>query len=226
VGRRFSRLRRLGKYLLLDLDGELDSIVVHLGMTGRLLVVDPSTPRAPHTHVVWSLGRAELRFVDPRRFGQVKLAPRGRLPELDALGPDPLGPGFTAEALHAMTRVARRGIKDFLLDQSRIAGIGNIYASEALFEAAIDPRIRANRLTRARVETLRKGIVTVLQRGLRNRGTTLRDYVDANGEMGANQHALRVYGREGEKCRRCRGVVRRLPNEARGTFYCPGCQKR
>ncbi len=229
VGRRVVAVRRLGKYLLVDTDGA-HSIVVHLGMTGRLLVVGEDVPRASHTHVVWSLdGARELRFVDPRRFGLVRAIRAGReaeIPELATLGVDPLGPALTPAHFGDLARATRRAVKAFLLDQSRVAGIGNIYACEALFEAGVHPLTPANRLTRSRVEALRLGIVTVLERGLRNRGTTLRDYRDADGVEGSNQQSLAVYGRAGKPCPRCGKRVRRLPNEARGTWFCPGCQKR
>jgi formamidopyrimidine-DNA glycosylase len=199
-------------------------------MTGRLRVVSASEPREPHTHVVWTLDRdRELRFADARRFGQVKVVLRSEendLPDLGQLGVDPLSRAMTTDALLALTRASRRPVKTFLLDQTRIAGIGNIYACEALYRACIHPAVPANRLTRERVERLRNAIVEVLRTGLRNRGTTLRDYVDADGERGRNQHALDVYGREGKACRRCGRTVKRLTHEARGTFFCPGCQKR
>jgi formamidopyrimidine-DNA glycosylase len=227
VGRRVIALRRAAKYLLFDTDGG-DTIVVHLGMTGQLRIMPQKTPREAHTHVVWTLDRGrDLRFVDPRRFGQVAaIRDPSELPELAHLGVDPLGPGLTTDHLHELAHRTSRPVKVFLLDQRRIGGIGNIYASEALFVAGIHPATPANRLSRARVETLRVGIVTVLERGLRNRGTTLRDYVDADGLAGENQHALAVYGREGQACLRCGGRVRRLTHDARGTFYCPGCQSR
>ena len=227
VGQRLIALRRAAKYLLIETSSG-DTLVVHLGMTGRLRVVPSTTRREPHTHVVWSLdGGRDLRFVDPRRFGMVAtVGDPAEMPELAHLGVDPLGPELTANHLYDLVHATRRVVKVFLLDQRRIAGIGNIYASEALFVAGIHPATPANRLSRARVETLRVGIITVLERGLRNRGTTLRDYVDADGLAGENQHALAVYGREGQACMRCEGRVRRLTHDARGTFYCPRCQSR
>jgi formamidopyrimidine-DNA glycosylase len=227
VGRRVVALRRAAKYLLIDTDGT-ETIVVHLGMTGQLRVVPAGSSRLAHTHVVWTLdGGRELRFVDPRRFGLVAaIREPDEIDELAHLGLDPLGPEMTADRLYELAHATRRAVKVFLLDQRRVAGIGNIYASEALFVAGIHPATPANRLSRARVETLRVGIVTVLERGLRNRGTTLRDYVDADGQAGENQHELAVYGREGQACLRCGGRVRRLTHDARGTFFCPRCQTR
>lgn len=227
VGKRVAAVRRIGKYLLVDLRGG-HTVVVHLGMTGQLRVAPSNARREAHTHVVWTLDKGrDLRFVDPRRFGFVAAVREpAEMPELAILGVDPLGPGLTVDHLYELAHRTRRAVKVFLLDQRRIAGIGNIYASEALFVAGIHPATPANRLSRPRVETLRVGIVTVLERGLRNRGTTLRDYRDADGVAGENQHALAVYGREGKACLRCAGRIRRLTHEARGTFYCSGCQTR
>lgn len=228
VGHRVEAVRRRAKYLLVDLDGD-DSVVVHLGMSGQLRVMPGATPRPAHTHVALALdGGRELRFIDPRRFGLVAVVRRGdeeALPELAILGRDPLAPALDGAALHAMTRGARCAIKSFLLDQRRVAGVGNIYACEALFEARIHPGTLAGRLSRARAEALAAAVVRVLERGIANRGTTLRDYVDVAGEAGANQRELRVYGREGEACpRRDGGRIRRVTTQARGTFYCPRCQ--
>jgi formamidopyrimidine-DNA glycosylase len=226
-GRRVESVRRLAKYLLVDFERG-GVIVVHLGMTGRLGVVAAEAPRAPHTHLVWSLddGR-ELRFVDARRFGYVGTAARGRereVPELALLGIDPLSGEL--ERLGELLRDCRRPLKAFLLDQSRVAGLGNIYASEALFEARIHPAARTDRLAPRRVVALRNAIVTVLKRGIQNRGTTFSSYVDADGREGNNQRSLRVYGREGEECaRRDGGRIRRVVTQARSTFYCPICQR-
>ena len=230
VGRRFAPPRRRGKYLLLDVEGG-HVVVVHLGMSGCLRLAPAGEARLPHTHVVWRLdGGRELRFVDPRRFGFVRAARRDReaqLAELARLGPDPLDVGFTPGYLRARARATARGLKTFLLDQSVVAGLGNIYVAEALFEARIHPGTKANRLSPARAATLRDAILTVLSRSLGNRGTTLRDYVDADGEAGHNQHVLRVYGRDGEPClRRDGGRVRRVVTQGRSTFYCPSCQRR
>jgi formamidopyrimidine-DNA glycosylase len=226
-GHRVEAVRRWAKYLLIDFEGG-GAIVVHLGMTGRLGVVAADAPRPPHTHAIWRLdGGRELRYVDVRRFGLIEAVRRGReheLAELAILGVDPLSREI--ERLGALLGGARRAVKAFLLDQSRIAGIGNIYACEALFEARIHPAARTDRLAPRRVEALRNAIVTVLERGIQNRGTTFRDYVDSDGLEGANQHALRVYGRAGEPCpRQDGGKVRRVVTQARSTFYCPICQR-
>ncbi len=229
AGKKVTALRRLGKYLLIDTEANA-TVVVHLGMSGRLSVVRADAARAPHTHVVFALeGGHELRFVDPRRFGWLTTGRPGAekdLEELAILGVDPLAPEFTAECLHALARSSRRPMKSFLLDQSKIAGLGNIYVAEALFGAAIHPGLHADKLSRARVGALRDAIVEVLERALAHRGTTLRDYTDGEGRAGQNQFQLHVYDRAGKACPRCGRKVRRVVDQGRSTFFCPGCQKR
>jgi formamidopyrimidine-DNA glycosylase len=231
AGRRIIAAHRRAKYLLVELD-QGGVIVVHLGMTGQLLVTDAAAPRPRHTHVVFALGDGrELRFVDPRRFGVVKpfrsAADCDAWPELGKLGIDPLGPELTSERVHALGRATTRGLKLLLLDQAKIAGLGNIYVSEALWEAGLHPHKAGTSLTRAQAARLRDSIVLVLERGLQNRGTSLSDYVDGTGTPGDNQKALRVYGREGEACFRCAtGRISAVVTQGRATFYCPKCQTR
>jgi formamidopyrimidine-DNA glycosylase len=166
-----------------------------------------------------------LRFVDPRRFGWVAAADAlDEMPELRALGPDPLQQ-LDAPALAAALAQSRAPIKAFLLDQRRVAGLGNIYVSEALFRAGVHPTTPARRACK-RAEALVAGIRAALEQGIANRGTTLRDYVDADGEAGSNLAALLVYGREGEPCRTCAAAVRRRVDANRSTFFCPKCQRR
>jgi formamidopyrimidine-DNA glycosylase len=225
VGRKLGGARRLGKYILLDLPGGA-GVSVHLGMTGRLRVQPAAAPREAHTHVVFRLsGGDELRFVDARRFGWVAAGdPLAALPGLAALGPDPLhalDAAGLAEALHGV----RAPVKAFLLDQRRIAGIGNIYACEALHRAAIHPATPAARV-RGRAAALLDGIRAALEEGIARRGTTLRDYVDADGFPGDNAAALLVYGREGLPCPRCQAPVRRRVDGGRSTFFCARCQRR
>jgi formamidopyrimidine-DNA glycosylase len=233
-GRAIGAVRRRGKYLLLDLEGrrvpggapERPGLIVHLGMSGRLRVQPPEAPREKHTHVVWTLddGR-ELRFVDPRRFGAViAAADVDARPEIAGLGPDPLA-DVTAEALAEALARSRAPIKAFLLDQRRVAGLGNIYVCEALFRAGVHPTTPARRL-QARAGALVDGIRAALELGIENRGTTLRDYVDAEGGSGGNQAALLVYGREEAPCPRCGAPVRRRVDAGRSTFFCARCQRR
>ena len=233
VGARIEAVDRIGKYLLVRLSrGHV--LLSHLGMSGQLLFSPAASARAAHTHVVFQLAPLrggngdELRYVDPRRFGVlVAYAERdlAMCPELHSLGPDPLSESFTLDYFLAEARTSRRDIKQFLLDQNRIAGLGNIYVAEALHAAGISPRRRADRLGPARVEKLHAAIRSVLFSSVERRGTSLRDYVDADGASGGNQHHLAVYGREGERCHACGAIVRRLVQGARSTFYCPGCQR-
>ena len=238
-------VERRGKYLLLHLSrGPVpgaaaraprtstrgDVLLCHLGMTGQLLVEHTSTARPAHTHVAIALdgGGDELRYVDPRRFGCVAaLADReiARAPELAVLGVDPLTADFTDELLGRVLAGSRRAVKDLLLDQRHVAGIGNIYAAEVLFVAGISPRRRADRVGPRQALALAAAIRSVLAAAVERRGTTISDYVDADGRSGDNQHHLGVYGREGAPCHRCGTRVRRLVQGARSTFYCPRCQR-
>lgn len=219
VGKTFGEPERKGKHLLLRTDGGV--IVVHLGMSGQLLISRAAAPRAPHTHVIWSLsdGR-ELRFVDPRRFGLVAAG------EVGGSGVEPLGGDFDDARLRDLLTGSRRVLKAFLLDQTKIAGLGNIYVCEALFLSRIHPTARADRVTGARVGALRQAIVEVLRGAIKNRGTTLSDYRDASGRTGRNQFRLHVYGREGEACTRCGTLVKRRVDQGRSTFFCARCQRR
>ncbi len=223
AGRAIAGVRRRGKYLLIDVRGD-QGVLVHLGMTGRLRVQPADAPRAPHTHVVFGLaGGDELRFADARRFGWVEAgAPLDAVAALAALGPDPLSE-LDAAALAAALATSRAPVKSFLLDQRRIAGLGNIYVAEALFRAGIHPTTPARRLVDHAPELL-DAIRASLAGGIERRGTTLRDYVDADGKKGDNASALLVYGRAGEPCPRCGAAVRRRVDAGRSTFFCPTCQ--
>ena len=178
IGSTITALRRHGKYLLVDTDGPR-TLLVHLGMTGRFLIVPASAPRAKHTHVVLELGTRELRFVDPRRFGQIDVIERAREREhegLALLGPDPLADGVSAEHLYRRSRKKRAMLKAFILDQSVLAGIGNIYASEALWRAQLRPTKRARTLTVVASNRLAAAIREVIDHALTNGGTSLRDF--------------------------------------------------
>ena len=225
VGATICAVRRRGKYILIDFESG-GGVIVHLGMTGRLTVTDEGNERKKHTHVVWRLVRErELRFVDPRRFGSVQTATEpDQLPEIRALGPDPLTE-LDGERLHAMLAESRAPIKTFLLDQHRLAGLGNIYVCEALFRARIHPRTQAVK-ARGKAEVLVRAIQETLELGIANCGTSFRDFVDATGVPGKNIEALLVYAREGEMCLECGGHVKRIVDAGRSTFFCPTCQKR
>ena len=235
VGGVVEEIRRWGKYLMLDFVDRPHFILIHLGMTGRLSRTAATATRASHTHIVFYLERdremVELRYSDPRRFGQLSLAERGRErlhPALAKLGPDPLGQAITGDYLWSRTRGSNRHIKTLLIEQSLVAGIGNIYASEALWRARIQPTARANRLSRQRLDALAEAIAHVLARALRHGGTTLRDFVAADGAQGQHFQYLTVYARAGQTCarRECAGQIRRQVVQGRATFFCPRCQRR
>ncbi|HVS16059.1 MAG TPA: bifunctional DNA-formamidopyrimidine glycosylase/DNA-(apurinic or apyrimidinic site) lyase [Thermoanaerobaculia bacterium] len=228
VDRRIVALRRRAKYLLVDVEGG-STLVVHLGMSGRLSVIPGAAPAAPHEHVMLVLrsGRT-LRFRDPRRFGLVLALPTATLdgdPHFRHLGVEPLGQEFSGETLRAR-RGGRSGpVKALLMDAAVVVGVGNIYACEALHRAGVHPKRSVARLGARRFDALAAAVRTVLGQAIREGGTTLNDFADADGEPGYFAVSLEVYGREGEPCRRCGGVVRRIVQGGRSTFYCPGCQR-
>jgi formamidopyrimidine-DNA glycosylase len=228
VGHAITGVRRIGKFILIAVDGAHadHGVVIHLGMTGRLGVERAGAARAPHTHVVFGLtGGDELRFADARRFGWVEPArPFAASAALARVGPDPLT-ALDAGALAAALAGVRAPIKAFLMDQKRIAGLGNIYVAEALYRAHVHPATPARRV-RGRAPELLAAIRGALEGGIARRGTTLRDYVDADGRSGDNAAALLVYGRAGEACGRCGALIRRRVDAGRATFFCPGCQRR
>lgn len=233
--RRVETIRRWGKYLIIDFVGGPLSVLVHLGMSGRLRLMKKSEDLAKHTHVTFDLsgrgGRRQLRYSDPRRFGQVSWLCRGaetKHPSLARLGIDPLLGRLSSDLLYRRARDSGQRIKALLLDQSLIAGVGNIYASEALWEARISPTLRGHRLSRPRAAALTEAVCTVLQRALTHGGTSLRDFVDAHGVAGDNSSYLLVYGRAGEPCLRstCGHLIRRTVQQGRATFHCPRCQRR
>jgi formamidopyrimidine-DNA glycosylase len=228
MGARFVAARRHGKYLMLDTSSG-HTLLVHLGMAGQLLLGAATEAPRKHTHVdvTLSSGRA-LRYVDPRRFGIVRLFRTdevARSAELAELGPDPLAGGFDEAAFGAALAATKRDVKAVLLDQRVVAGLGNIYVSEALFEARVSPRRRAHKIKPAERAALFAAIGAVLRRSVANRGTSFSDYVDARGESGSNQHALFVYGRAGEPCRICDAKIHRIVQGGRSTFYCRRCQR-
>lgn len=226
VGAKITAIRRHGKYLLVDTD-RAESLLVHLGMTGRFCIHDKREPRGTHTHLVLDLGSRELRFVDARRFGQIDVVERERErehPALAVLGPDALVDGVDADALVASAKQRRTTLKAFVLDQSVIAGVGNIYASEALWRAKLRPSRRAHKLTVAQARLLARAIRETLENALENGGTTLQDFVAADGARGENADYLWVYDRAGQPCPRCKTKIKRAVHQGRATYYCPTCQ--
>ena len=226
AGQRVRDVRRRAKYLIIDLDA--GSLILHLGMSGSLRVLDPATPLEPHDHydLLLESGRC-LRFNDPRRFGSLHWSEGDPAdhPLLAALGPEPLTSAFNADYLARRARGRRVAIKQFLMDQRVVVGVGNIYASEALYRAGVHPRRAAGRVSGARLAALVEAIRAVLGAAIRAGGTTLRDYVGADGTPGYFRQRLYVYERAGRPCRRCRTPVRHLVQGQRSTYYCPRCQR-
>jgi formamidopyrimidine-DNA glycosylase len=226
--RRIRGVVRRGKYIILELDPKA-FCVVHLGMSGRLFHLPATAPRTEHTHAVIGLSDGfQLQYRDHRRFGLLELheVPRiGLIPGVRALGPEPLGSRFCADFLQARLRDSRQEIKAFLLDQRRVAGLGNIYVCEALFQAGIQPFRRCCSVTGEEAGRLAGAVRRVLRSAIRHRGTSFSDFMASDGRPGNNQKFLRVFQRAGEKCPRCRGTIERVPHGGRSSFYCPDCQR-
>src|SRR6267142_1727490 len=229
--RRVTAIQRRGKKILIRLDSDA-ILCIHLGMTGRLTIESSETPIKPHTHLIADLSPIanrksqianQLRFRDPRRFGGIWWLCNGEAHDTN-LGPEPL----TIRPAQLVQRLSktRRAIKTALLDQRLVAGIGNIYADESLFHIYIPPTTPANRLTLEQVFRLNRSIKLILRRAINHRGSSLRDYVDADGEEGGFQLLHRVYGREGEPCVRCKTPIKRIVLGGRSTHFCPHCQRR
>ncbi len=225
-GRVLERLGRRGKYLVWELAGEA-YLLVHLRMTGTLLLDPPERP--VHTRVRFVFDGRELAFVDPRRFGTGELALGEEALEAffaARLGVEPFDPQFTGAHLRALARACRAPVKAMLLDQRRIAGVGNIYADEALFRARIHPLRRADRLTAGQCALLRDAVVESLAAGIEAKGASIDDFRDPDGARGSFQDRFLVHLREGEPCPRCGRAVRKLRAAGRGTYVCEGCQPR
>ncbi len=243
ANRRIRLVHRVGKHIVFDLEESAASPaapgtkrsagkrraavlsgsvqwIVHLGMSGRLLVADPRLPQPPHTHAVLHLASGrELRFVDPRRFGRLAIAAG----DFEGPGSEPLT--IAPEDFIGLFRGRELSIKAALLNQSLLHGVGNIYADESLFRARIRPAHRAGRLTREQLRRLHRALRAVLQAAIRAGGSSVSDYVDADGSKGFFQTQHRVYGRKGKPCRVCGAPIRRIVLAGRGTHFCPRCQK-
>jgi formamidopyrimidine-DNA glycosylase len=219
-GRKVSDIVRRGKKILFLMD-DGGRFYIHLGMSGRLTLDEPGSARKNHTHLVIDIAGAELRFVDPRRFGGIFWL--GVDDSIDAgMGPEPLS--MRPAQLLSRLRRTKRVVKNALLDQLVVAGLGNIYVDEALFAAGIHPTRRADTLTANQVAKLNRSIKLVLRRALKHRGSTLRDYRDGNGEPGNFQKLHRVYGREGLACWKCGTPLQRIVLGGRSSHFCPRCQ--
>ena len=237
---RIAQVRRMGKHIVVDLErngiplsqsrsprkgtaelGPCAQWIVHLGMTGRMVVCEPETEIAKHTHAIVKLtsGR-ELRFIDPRRFGRLSVHRTG---DFDAGGVEPLE--ATKEQFVALFRGRKTPIKSALLNQKLLRGVGNIYADESLFRSGLRPRRRASTITATQLELLHKSVQKVLREAIKAGGSSISDYVDADGEEGFFQLRHRVYGREGEACLVCKTPIKRTVIVGRSSHYCPKCQK-
>ena len=227
TGRVIRGVRRRGKYLLVDLDEGL--LLLHLGMSGRLHFASALPPAGAHDHMDLQTDRGVLRLHDPRRFGAVVWAPDEALDParklLAGLGAEPLDGRFDPAVFHAALKRRRTPIKQVLLAGDVVVGVGNIYASEALFLAGIRPTVRADRLSRARTDRLHAAIQAVLARAVERGGTTLRDFANAMGETGHFQLDVAVYGRAGQPCGVCATPIRLLRQGQRSTYFCPVCQR-
>jgi formamidopyrimidine-DNA glycosylase len=226
TGSRIERVHRVGKTIVIDLSRGKESaqFLVHLGMTGRLLVSTADTPIPPHTHAILTLGGSkELRFVDARRFGRLSVVAEAK-PETRYTGPgaEPLTIGL--EEFVALFRNRKTPIKAALLNQSLLHGVGNIYADEGLFHAGIRPTRHAGRLTRAELTRLRAALVKVLTEAIQLGGSSVSDYVDADGVAGFFQLHHHAYSRTGQPCRLCGTAIKRIVLGGRSTHFCPTCQ--
>ncbi len=226
-GRVIRVIKRRGKYLLIQLDAEY-TLVIHLRMTGQLTICERNSALSKHTHLIFRFenGR-ELRFVDVRKFGMVYLIPIGAWHEaggLARLGPEPLEDEFTLCSFCEIIKGKKGKLKAFLLDQTRIAGIGNIYADEIMFAAGLSPQRQIETLSSKETELLYENIRAKLNEGVEHQGTSIRDYVNGLGEKGGFQHRLKVYDRAGQPCARCGTSLLKATVCGRGTVYCPHCQ--
>ena len=232
VGHIVGLATRRGKYLWLPLTGggHAGGLLLHLGMSGSLAFSDSAAAAGKHDHFDLCTTFGVLRLTDPRRFGTVLWSPAiDQAPAatlLARLGAEPFDEALTPASFHAAMHARRTAVKTALLAGDIVVGAGNIYACEALFAAAIDPRLRCNRLSRPRAERLLASVRGVLARALELGGSSLRDFRDAHGADGAYQLEAKVYGRAGLPCTRCGTTVRRIVQAQRSTFFCPGCQKR
>ncbi|MGI6145058.1 MAG: bifunctional DNA-formamidopyrimidine glycosylase/DNA-(apurinic or apyrimidinic site) lyase [Clostridia bacterium] len=228
-GRTVKEIKRRGKYLLFTLDEDL-TLVIHLRMTGQLTICSKEFPLNKHTHLTFALSSGkELRFTDVRKFGLVYLVPTGKwegIKGLFNLGFEPLAPDFTFDVFTEFITNKQGKLKPFLLDQSKIAGIGNIYADEILFEAGLHPQREIKTLTPREIKKLYFALRTILEESINCRGTTMHDFVDGHGKKGSFQERLQVYGRRGEACNRCGTRLQRIVVAGRGTVFCPHCQKK
>ncbi len=226
-GRRFSEIKRKGKYLILKLDSK-DSLIIHLRMTGRL-IYSSEEEELPYTRVIFVFpGKTQLNFADMRGFGGLWLIPDREftnLPFLKSLGPEPLEDDFTLARFRELLKGKKGKIKSLLMDQTFIAGVGNIYSQEALFLTGIHPERNTSMLIDSEVERLYSNLLAVLRKALSCGGSSINSYVDLSGKKGSYESHLRVYGRQKKNCPRCGAVIRKIKVSGRGTCFCPDCQR-
>jgi len=224
-GQRIENVERRAKYILAHTGA--GSALLHLGMSGSLRILERDTPPGKHDHYDWQLDSGRiLRFTDPRRFGSLLWQKPGTTHELLAdLGPEPLGDEFDGDYLWQLARGRGVAVKLFLMDQKIVVGVGNIYASEALFAAGIHPRRPASAVSRVRYQRLADEVRRILEHAITRGGTTLRDFISPDGEPGYFEQELFVYGRAGEPCRVCGTPIRAIVLGQRSTFFCTVCQK-
>lgn len=239
TGARITHLGRRAKYLVAETDrGE--TLIMHLGMSGRFTVIDPNetasdTPGAfvhaqptlsQHDHLIFRTDKdVKIIFNDPRRFGYVQMFAAGEGLPFNEVGPEPLSNSFHSDYLHSVLSGRGAPIKSALLDQKLIAGLGNIYVCEALFQSGISPKRLSKNIGRKRAELLAPAIVDVLTRAIEAGGSSLKDYAHADGSLGYFQHSFSVYGREGEACKVCESPIQRIVQSGRSTFFCSNCQR-
>jgi formamidopyrimidine-DNA glycosylase len=226
-GKTIESINRRGKYLLINLSKGL-TMIVHFRMTGRLIYYPEKQPVAKHTHVILHLVEGELHYSDVRKFGRIQLVPTHKAFEVSSLaklGPEPLDESFAFDKLGQRLARKKSTLKAALLDQRVIAGLGNIYADEALFRAGIYPGRKTDSMKVSEVILLYNSICEILTEGINAGGTSFRDYRDANGQKGQFQENLMVYGRAGLKCKECGEILMKEKIAGRTTVYCPNCQK-
>jgi len=216
-------INRRGKYLLVEF--EAGTLIIHLGMSGSIKVVDKEEPCHKHDHfeLFFENGKS-MRLNDPRRFGAVLFSKDGLHPLLDSLGVEPLEDGFDDSYLYIRSRNKQQNIKAFIMDSKVVVGVGNIYACESLFACGIDPERKAGSVSKKRYQLLTQQIKTILTKAIKAGGTTLQDFSQVDGQPGYFTQTLNVYGREGEPCSICNGKISRIIQNQRSTFYCKSCQ--
>ena len=214
---------RRGKYILFNFDK--GHLMIHLGMSGKINVVDINQPLEKHDHFLLHFDNKVMRFNDPRRFGSIFYLDRLSHELIDKLGVEPLEDSFDKNYLFENSRNKTQNVKAFIMDSKIVVGVGNIYACESLYKAGINPKIKANEVSKQRYINLTNTIKEVLRKAIKAGGTTLQDFAKVDGKPGYFSQELSVYGRENENCHNCNGKIKRIVQKQRSTFYCPKCQK-